>query len=109
MLLSQEASAQDLSEACRRRMLPRQPAHLRWCPWSEDILNVSKMTNVGKCHRYLWELTVHIGSYDVPGSLEGTELGRKLGSLSNRQLLLALPDVGGSEVGSVRDKEPRSK
>lgn len=29
--------------------------------------------------------------------------------IGNRQLLLALPDLGGKEVGSVCDKEPRDQ
>lgn len=64
-LLSQEASAQGLSETSQRLTLPRQPVHLGWCSQSagsEDILDVSKVMNVGKCHRHLWELTVHTGS-----------------------------------------------
>lgn len=52
MFLSQESSAQGLSEAFQRLMLS-QPVHLGWYSLSvgsEDILNVSKMTNVEKCH-----------------------------------------------------------
>lgn len=73
-----------LPGASPRLALPRQPVHLGWCSrsaGSEDILDVSKVMNVGKCHRHLWELTVHTGSGDVPGPLEGIELWRKLASL----------------------------
>lgn len=64
-LLSQEASAQGLSEAFQRPTPPQQPDHLGWClrsVGSEDILDVSKVTNVEKCHQHVWELTVHAGS-----------------------------------------------
>ena len=62
---SQEASSQGLSEAFQRMTHPQQPGHLGWCSQSagsKDILDVSKVTNVGKCHQHLWELALHTGS-----------------------------------------------
>lgn len=56
VLLSQEASVQGLSEVFQRLKLPQKPVHLGWCSQSagsEDILDVSKKANVGKCHRHL--------------------------------------------------------
>lgn len=65
VLLSQEAPAQGPSEALQRPDASPQPVHLGCCSWSvgsEDILDVSKVTNVEKGHQHLWGLTVHTGS-----------------------------------------------